>query len=240
MKTSNKIFVAALVLLLSSLTAYNVALRAEHRTGNYKDPLHNYTALALRDFDEINVPSASSLNVKIEAGPFGVHVGKNVAEYVRVTQLGQRLTINLAFPKESKWLGADDAVVITCPRLQSLATDGVYTAAGKTILERMGQDCDIVVKGFVQDSLTLQQDRASEVKLEGNTLKWLHAVAGISPGSGSGLQISKDNRIQAADLAIGRQGHLNLATGIASLRHQFSDSASVTFSGGAARSLSTK
>ena len=240
MKTSNKIFLATLVLLLGSLTAYNMALRAEQRTGNYKDPLHSYNAMAFSNFDEISVLSASGINVKIEAGPFGVHVAKNAAEYVRITQQGQQLSVSLAFPKESKWLGAADAVVISCPRLRALTTDGIYTAAGKTVREKMGQNCDIVVKGFTQDSLSLRQDRASQVKLEGNTLGWLRAVAGTSPGSGSGLQIGQDNRIQAADLAIGCQGHLNLATGITSLRQQFSDSASVTFSGAAARRLSAR
>ena len=35
MKTSNKLFVAAVALVLGSLATYNVALRAEYRTGHH-------------------------------------------------------------------------------------------------------------------------------------------------------------------------------------------------------------
>ena len=38
MKTSSKIFVATLLLLLGSLTAYNMALRHEFRQGTYERP----------------------------------------------------------------------------------------------------------------------------------------------------------------------------------------------------------
>ena len=36
MKTSNKLFVAAVALVLGLLATYDVALRAEYRTGHYK------------------------------------------------------------------------------------------------------------------------------------------------------------------------------------------------------------
>lgn len=240
MKTSNKIFVAAVVLLLSTLTAYNVALRAEHRTGNYKDPLHNYTTLGLRNFDAVSVPSVSGLKVKIVAGPFGVRVNKEAADFVRVTQRGQQLLVSVAYPREPEYLGRQDAVVISCPRLAALTTDGTYTLAGQPPLGKLQTGGTVLVQGFRQDSLTLRQNRSNQIRLEGNTLGWLRAEAGTSPGSGSELQIGRDNRIQAADLTIGNQGRLELNTAIASLRHQFSDSATVTLSGGAARSLGAR
>ena len=56
MKTSNKLFVAAVALVLGSLATYDAALRAEYRSGHYKDPLHNYQALGLRNFDAVSVP----------------------------------------------------------------------------------------------------------------------------------------------------------------------------------------
>lgn len=240
MKTSNKIFVAALVLLLSSLTAYNVALRAEHRTGNYKDPLHNYTALALRNFEAVSVPSVSGLKVKIVAGPFAVRVNKEAADFVRVSQRGQQLLVSVAYPREFEYLGRQDAVVISCPRLAALTIDGTYTVSGQPPLSKLQTGGTVLVQGFRQDSLTLTQYRSNQIRLEGNTLSWLRAVAGTSPGSGPELQIGPDNRIQAADLTIGHQGRLELNTAIANLRHQFSDSATVMLSGGAARSLGTR
>ncbi|MGY3088921.1 hypothetical protein ACVWYF_001961 [Hymenobacter sp. UYAg731] len=239
MKTSNKLFVAAVALVLGSLATYDAALRAEYRTGHYKDPLHNYDALAFRNFDNVTVPAAGVLNVKIVAGPFGVHVNKEAAEFVHVSQQGARLTVALAYGKEYKWLGRNDAVVISCPRLAALATEGTYTVAGRPQLDRLQAGGNVRVQGFRQDSLRLQQDRSSEIELKGNTLGWLGATAGTRPGSEPHLDIAADNHIQTADLTIGHQGHLELGTAIPRLRYRFSDSTSVVLTGAAARSLNT-
>ena len=240
MKTSSKIFVATLLLLLGSLTAYNMALRHEFRQGTYKDPLHNYTALALRDFEVVTVPSASGLKVKIVAGPFAVRVNKEATDFVRVTQRGRQLLVTLNYLQEPQYLGRQEAVVISCPRLAALTTEGIYTVAGQPPLDKLQTGGTVLVQGFRQDSLTLHQNRSSQIRLEGNTLSWLRAVAGTRPGSGPELQIGPDNRIQAADLTIGHQGRLDLATAIPHLRQQFSDSATVTFSGAAVRGLSAR
>ena len=237
MKTSNKLFVAAVALVLGSLATYDAALRAEYRTGSYKDPLHNYQALGLRNFDAVTVPSASGLKVKVVAGPFAVRVSKDAADYVRVTQRGQQLLVTLAYPQKVEALGRQQAVVITCPRLAALTTEGTYTVAGKAPLGERQAGGEVEISGFRQDSLTLRQDQSNQIRLVGNTLGWLRAAGGTRPGSESELNIDPDNHIQAADLTIGHRGHLTLATAIARLRHQFSDSASVVLTGAAARSL---
>ena len=238
MKTSNKLFVAAVALVLGSLATYDAALRAEYRTGHYKDPLHNYQALGLRNFDAVSVPSASGLRVKIEAGPFAVRVSKDAADYVRVTQRGQQLLVTLAYPEKPESLGRQEAVVITCPRLAALVVEGTYTVAGKAVLSRIEAGGEVEIKGFRQDSLTLRQEQSNQIRLVGNTLAWLRATAGTRPGSEPGLGIGADNRIQAADLTINHRGHLDLATAIPRLRYQFSDSATIALSGATARSLS--
>ena len=237
MKTSNKLFVAAVALVLGSLATYDAALRAEYRTGHYKDPLYSYDALAFRNFDEVAVPAAGGLNVKIVAGPFAVHVNREAAEYVRVTQQGERLTVALAYPEEPKYLGRQEAVVISCPSLAALNAAGTYTVAGRPQLDRLQAGGTVLVQGFRQDSLRLQQDQSSQIELKGNTLGWLQTLTGTRPGSQPGLTIGADNRIQAADLTIGHRGHLSLAMTIPRLRYQFSDSATVTLTGAAVRSL---
>lgn len=65
MKTSTTFLLAALLVLLASLTAYNMALRAEYRSGTYKDPLRSYKVLNFKNFTEVTVPAASALSVKI-------------------------------------------------------------------------------------------------------------------------------------------------------------------------------
>ena len=240
MKNSLKLLTTAGLLLLGSLTAYNMALRAEYVHGTYRNPFRNYTALGLRNFDRVTVPAAGVLGVKIVAGPFAVHVEKDAAEFVHVVQHGEQLAVYLAFPKEWEWLGRQEAVVISCPRLAALATEGTYTVAGQVQVDKLQAGGTVLVQGFRQDSLTLRQDLGSSIELKGNTLGWLRAVAGTGPGSEPRLDISADNHIQAADLTISHQGHLDLATAIPHLRQQFSDSATVTFSGAAVRGLGTQ
>lgn len=237
MKTSNILLVAAVALVLGALATYNVALRAEYRTGNYKNPLHNYQALGLRNFDKVTVPSASGLKVSVTAGPFAVHVSKDAADYVRVTQQGQQLVVSLNYPKELERLGQREAVRITCPRLAALTTEGTYTVAGQVQTTELQGGGEVEINGFRQDSLTLHQHQNNKVRLVGNTLNLLRAAASTRAGNEPSLEIGPDNRIQAADLTIGHRGHLTLAIAIPRLRYQFSDSASVRLTGAAARSL---
>ncbi|MFC6224094.1 hypothetical protein ACFP2F_12660 [Hymenobacter artigasi] len=239
MKTSNKLFVAAVALVLGSLASYDAALRAEYRTGHYKDPLRSYQALGLRSFDAVSVPSASGLRVKIVAGPFAVHVNKEAADFVRVTQRGRQLLVTLAYPEKPEGLGHGEAIIIACPRLAVLTTEGTYTVAGQPQLARREAGGQVEVQGFRQDSLTLRQDQSTQIRLVGNTLGWLRASAGARSGSEPSLTIGADNRIGAADLTIDHRGHLDLAAAIPRLRYQFSDSATIALSGAAVRSLGT-
>jgi hypothetical protein len=239
MKTSNTLFVAAVALVLGSLATYDAALRAEYLTGHYKNPLHGYQALALRDFDAVNVPSVSGLRVKIESGPFAVRVAKEVAEYVNVTQRGQQLLVTVAYPDKPEWLGRQDAVIITCPRLTTLATEGTYTVAGKVPLEELRTGGEVEIKGFRQDSLMLRQYQNTQIQLVNNKLAWLQASDAPRINGEPRLTIGADNRIEAADLTMKSRGHLELATAIPQLRYQLADSVSVVLTGAAARSLST-
>ena len=104
MKTSVKFLLAATLVLLASLTAYNMALRTEYRSGAYKDPLRHYTALGFTNFTEVAVPAASGLNVKIMAGPFKVRVNPAAEKFVRFSQQGGRLVIALALPEQAQTL----------------------------------------------------------------------------------------------------------------------------------------
>jgi hypothetical protein len=239
MKTSNKLFVAAVALVLGSLATYDAALRAEYRTGHYKDPLHNFTKQAGTAFDAVEVPAGLYFRVKIEAGPAGVWVNKKATDYVCIRQHGRTLAVTLTDPKEEHFLGGQPHVIIHCPQLQQLTTDAPYPAAQRQA-HRNSPGGEVVVRNFNQDSLRVNQRWAGTVTLESNNLRQLRAVAGATAGSGPKLEVAGTNNIQAADLAINHQSGLALKTRIPQLRYQFSDSATVTFSGAAAQGLSLK
>lgn len=238
MKTSSKWILAALLLLLGSLTAYNRTLRAEYIRGAYKNPLLNTTALHFKDFTEVDVPAASLLGVRVVAGPYSVRVNKATEKYVRVTQQGTRLLVALAFPEEVKYLGRAEAVTISLPRLRQLTAGGAYSAAGKKLTERYGRGGHVQIDGFRQDSLCVQPDLGARLNLTGNQLGYLRAEAGRTPGSHPVLYLDGHNRIGVADLRVQSQGELQLeAGGIGQLRTVFGDSARATLSGAGLRSL---
>lgn len=234
MKNSNKWVLAALLVLLASLAAYNMGLRAEYRRGTYKDPLRDTTALAFQDFSEVDVQAATAMNVKIVAGPYGVHVGNDAAQYVRISQQGPRLVVALAFPGRAEYLGRGTVVAIACPQLKRLTTSAVYLEQGQLFTAKEdGGGYAVQMQGFGQDSLVLRQDYASRIELTGNRLGYLRAEAGLSPGSRSVLRIAPDNRIGAATLGLRHRSELVLESAIPRLRYQFADSAKATFVGAA-------
>lgn len=232
MKTSNKWLLAALLLLLASLSAYNMGLRAEYATKSYKDPLRNTTALNFKDFSEVDVQGASLMKVKVVAGSYSVRVDKEAAQYVKVSQLGARLTIAVVFPKDREWLGGNETLLISCPQLKQLTAGVAYSIEGKTMKDRNRGRGNVRIQGFRQDSLLVQHDYATQVELADNQLAYLRAETGRRPGSTSVLHIEKSNRIQAADLNLQSQSELKLeAGGIGRLGTQFGDSVKATLSG---------
>ncbi|MDO7887176.1 hypothetical protein [Hymenobacter cheonanensis] len=239
MKNSSNYLLAAVLVLLASLTAYNMALRAEYRRGDYKNPLRGYVAQGFRDFTEVVVPASNVVSVKIVPGPFSVRLNPGAAEYVHLRQQGGRLVITAAFPRWRRYFGPAETVLISCPRLAALSTDAVYESQGKPLTTNDFRDYEkVLVQGFRQDSLVLRQDHGSHIELADNELGMLSATAGPSLGSHGLLQLNRGNRIAAASLALAHQSELVLDNvQIPQLHRQFSDSAKVTLTGAALGSV---
>ena len=239
MKNSTKYLLAAVLVLLTSLTAYNMALRAEYRKGDYKNPLHGYVTLGFKDFTEVAVPASNAVSVKIVSGPYGVRLNPRATDYVHLRQQGGRLVITAVFPSGRHYFGQAETVIISCPRLAALTTDAVYEEKGKPWVSKDYRDGQrVLVQGFTQDSLVLQANRGSYIKLLDNKLGFLRAKAGATPGSHGLLELRADNQIAAADLTLGHQSELEINNvAIPKLRYHVADSVKVILTGAALRSL---
>lgn len=235
MKTSNKLLLTAVLFLLASLAAYNMTLKNEFNKGTYKDPYKNHTALSFRGFDELEINPGSICKVNISKGPYAVWVRSSAVDFVQVKQTGKRLRLDVAFPAEKGSPRNAPTLMISCPQLNVLSTNALYSVNGKPTIDKAikpSQSFAVTVSGFAQDSLLVRQDNASIVKLVDNKLGLLRAVAGLSPGSGSSLQVLPSNRIIAANLDIRHKSQLILeGTTIPQLYYQFADSATATMSG---------
>ena len=239
MKNSTKYLFAAILVLLTSLTAYNMALRAEYRKGDYKNPLRGYVSLDYKNFTEIAVPAAHAVSVKVVPGPFSVRINPGAKQYVQLSQQGNKLVITANFPEGRHYFGPAQMVLISCPHLVALTTDATYEENGKHVITKYFQDSQPVwVQGFAQDSLTVRADRGSNIELADNKLGYLRATVGTSLGSHSKLQLHSGNQIAAADLTLGHQSELEINNvAIPKPRYHTTDSTKVILTGAALGSL---
>jgi len=243
MKNSSKYLLAAVLVLLASLTAYNMALRAEYLKGDYKNPLRGYVSLGFKDFTEVDVPAASVVSVQLVRGPFSVRLNPAAAKYVQVRQQGGRLVVTASFPEGGRhYFGRAETLLISCPRLSALTTDATHTSEGKPLMNKGFWNSErVLVRGFMQDSLAVRADRGSRLELAGNKLSYLRINAGASLGSHAQIQLNQDNHVAAADLTLGHQSELVLNNvTIPQLRYHFADSAKATLTGAALGELAVK
>ena len=239
MKNSLKFLLAAGLLLLGTLAAFNAALRAEYRLGDFKKPLYGYARLPLRGFDTLDLPAAGQMDIAVEAGPFGVFVNKQDTAYVRVGQRGRRLTVMLNLPRNADFSGRP--VVIRCPRLAAVTAGSSSTANGQPLtvpkLSYANRN-QLLIKGFVQDSMRLALNHTAHLVLNGNRLAHLQATVGNTPGSTAQLDLLPGNRLAVTDLRVEEQGKL-LARNVAlpTRRWHFGASARLELTGAALGSL---
>ncbi|RNI29039.1 hypothetical protein [Rufibacter latericius] len=245
MKRSTILIVAALVLFLGSLTAFNFVMKAEFETGNYKDPLAGFVSQNYTNFQVVEVNGGSKISVKIEQGPYKVFLHNRVQESVQVKQQGNKLVVDVNQKDEAIWSNGRYVVYISCPELTNLTTSARYTLKGKPQVDLFDDNpygSKIVsIEGFKQDSLSLQQDHGTAVKLVKTKLNNLHAIVGATQGSGSKLFLGKGNQINSAALDIRNKSFLHMNdVVIPSVAYQFSDSARADFTGAALAYLNKK
>lgn len=239
MKTSNKLLLFALVVLLSALATYNIALKAEYNTKSYQDPYRNYVVLDYSDFEAIDVNAGDMLNVLIEPGDeHAVYLYKGNEEVVQINQEANTLQIDVTTNEKQKGLRGwgSPHLIIKTPKLHTLRANAMHTFQGEPVIHVQRQNTanwlNTTLKGFKQDSIRLELDNGVMVRLDSNELQRLHAVTGTSPESESKLLINPDNKIQQANLDIRNRSHLALINvAIPALQYTLSEKAQVELSG---------
>lgn len=236
MRTSNKFVCLALLLTLVSLVVYDLLLRAEFRSGRYKDPYQNYAALQFKDFDAVDLNSATVANVKFIQGPFNVWVDKYALDYVKVKQDGKRLQVDVVFNDNYRGNQNQYILVVSCPMLVDLNTGASYRANGRSVTDTIYRADwnmrSVLVDGFTQDSLHISQDYGSSVLLTNNRFRFLGAVVGESAESGSNLVIQSGNQLQEASIDIEHNSRLELNNSMINvLKYRLGDSARLVISG---------
>jgi hypothetical protein len=244
MKTSNKYLLAAAVLTLLSLVAYDILLKAAYKSGSYADPYKNFVTLNFRDFDVLDLPSSTAANVKIVQGPFSIRMDGNTKDYVQVSQEGKHLRIHAAFEGNYQMNPYPYIFLISCPGLSEVNTNAGYRANSievtDTIVREDWNMRQVLIEGFNQDSLHITQDYGSTIVLAKNHIRVVNAMIGLSPRSGSNLIIQDSNVFDRAILNIKNNSKLFLDDArIQNLDWQLDDNAKLIITGKAKNLLNT-
>jgi len=238
MKTSNKLILAAMVFTLVLLTWYDLRLKAEYLSGAYKVPYGDYVTLNYKGFDIVDLNASTAAIVEFVQGPFSVRVDHNSMDFVVFKQQGNRLMIDAAFERNYRWNPNPFVIVISCPILKKLTTGATYRADNRVITDTIVREewnmRQVLIYGFRQDSLNIEQDYGSTVVLAADTMRSLRAVIGKSNGSGSKIILQPGNEFWDAALDIGHRSTFILQNAhIQNLTYHLADSAVLTVTGNA-------
>jgi len=236
MKTSNKLVLFGLVLILATMVWFDLIVRSAYFAGDYKKPFREFVSLNFKNFSTINLNASTAANIIVRQGPFDVKIEPYGKNYVKVTQNGTTLNIDAAFSGSYQNPRYDYVMLITCPSLVKFNTDARYMAGDVQITDTLAA-VDFywrpsIIRGFKQDSLAITARHASNIILTGNTIKNLKAEVGINEGSASDITITGDNKFEKADLSLLNKGRLRLQGGdIPNLQYHLADSAQLIING---------
>ncbi len=246
MRTSNiLVFIAALFVVIS-LGYYDLLLKKAYDSGRYKDIYNGYTTLKNKDFDTVDVISSSAANVKFEQGPFSVRVDSVALEYVRVVQTGRKIQITAEFKDGYLFNRNTYLLVIRCPKLVTVNVNArYYINKGKPYIDTIVRDewhmKDVLINGFKQDTLNVNQDYGSTVVFDHNAIKNLNVTSGKSPVSASKTIVLEDNQFGNASFNIGSKSRLMIYDGsITSFNYHLADSARLELNGVAQQILNNQ
>ncbi len=232
MKTSNIIFILAIVLFFGMLISYNLQLKAEYSNGDFRNKFYGYSRLEFKNFDKIHVNAANALVVRVSAGTENaVYVNDEMKDQVKVDESGRVLSINA----EDERIGDSEGVLIVCSNLKEISTfaNEVYTWNSKT-KERLKEKAAVwnsgtFVTGFNQDSLNLNIGAFTYLTLEKSRLKKITAQV---VGEKDATLNLVDSKIGSSNVNVQGSNHLKiLNTEILQRREILSDSCKVTLSG---------
>ena len=202
MRTSIKLVVLALAVLILSMAIYDQQMYGAFKKGTYKIPFSNYVESNYTGFRHINLKSASTVNIKIEKGPFRVLTEPSAHQFVHLKMNGDTLEIESIFPNEYHGYGVDFGMYISCPELSSIRSNAYYHIRTHEYVDRQAEDYfkfrRTIIQGFTQDSLNIVATNASNIWLVNDTIKNLNALISIDSSSASNFYIGENNHFISA------------------------------------------
>lgn len=239
MKLSTIFIIAAVIVSLAMLTAYNFSLKASYQKGGYKDRFNELEFSNVKELTELQVNCANRFNINVERGPKeGLWIRAKVRKLVKVTQVAGRLTIDMT--DEAKELGfntSDGDIILFSNSLNTINTTSYFN---KEQMEKKWfyNSGEIRVKGLAGDLLNLGIGKFTTIYMDGVKLATLKARVGEAGSEGATLTVDAANQIAFADFSLPGKNKIELLNPkIVKTHYNLSDSATVTLSGEMVRGI---
>ena len=234
MKTSNILFLTAILIFVSYLVIYDFGLKSEYNSikkmgfANYQKNkrFDEYQLVKVGAFENVNLESSNIIDVRVEYGEKeAVYVLKHLNEVTRISHTGRDLTIGLVKKDDSTYYSNRDfAVVVISPKIKK-----VITSSFSKTEDYWNHRNEI--SGFTQDSLAVFLHDMTKINLTKNKIKKLTAEVGTGLAGGN-LFVAEDNKMEFVKLIVKGKSTVELLNAdIKNLDKQFSDSASVKLRG---------
>ena len=237
MRTSIIFIAVAFAVLLLSMGIYDEQLHSAFKNGTYKLPFNDYVSSSFTGFKNINLKSASTLNIKIEKGPYRILTNPSVNEFVKMNMNGDTLEIETVFPDDYHNYNFAYAIYIWCPQLSSIRSNAYYHIRSREYLDRQSSEYfsfrSSTIDGFTQDSINISATNASCIRLVNNNIENLHAEIGLDSGSATNFYIGEKNHFDHTNIDV--RNHSRFWIGDAdtsqSFHYTLADSARIIVSG---------
>jgi len=230
MKTSNKLLIAAILVIIVSMVTYDFALRAEYRKGTYKSRFYEMEKLNLEGFTILDNHVANIISVQVEYGKsYAVYMNNDLKNNLLISKNGNKLMINVADKEKPQINQYKNNVIIICPKLDQVITSPNIK---KSIEEWDNDNGTTSITGFDQQHLILFVNQTTRINFEKNKIEHLEATVGDSLSQHAYLFIGSNNQINDAVIKVFGKNHLSIGNPkVAKSNFTISDSANVDVSG---------
>lgn len=236
MKTSSKLFITAILIIIGSMITYDVALRAEYCKGTYKSRFYGFKKITdTKAFTTLDNRAANLVTVHVEQGEhFGIWMMNDLKDYISISHNGTVLVIDV-IDKKSPYIKPyiniyKNRIIIISPAVNKIITtpffalkeneEGNYSIGSTTLF------------GFNQKELELHINKSTRLDLDKNKIDFLKAYVGDSSTHHANLTIRSNNQINNAEIKVKGMNGLNLENPkITKSSFNISDSAQVNLSG---------
>jgi hypothetical protein len=222
MKTSNRLLLAAIVITLGYLVAFDFSLKAEFLKGSFKGQFSNMKKLDLTNFNAVEHNAGNFYEVEIQQGAeYAVWINEDLADQVAITNHNKTLHIDYIGPNNKRH-NFDHSIIIICPVITSVITHKLVPRS-----DLYGSQTKII--GFMLDTLNVSADRSTEITLNKNTINKLEGKISDSQGK---LTINCDNKIKEAHFTVLGRSELSVLNPIiGKATYSYTDSATITVTG---------